>query len=449
MKTAGLTLDFYDDANGELLKRSFPTPEALPEVVKEAHILSSEEREVLRDEAYALVMLNDGKAIRKFACVDPGNTFLSALYFTENAEALPEEVQKIAAANILAFCHDFGIEVPSLEKIAAGQRPPDASGGGAMRKRDSFRQPVAGDDANWAERTNLNSVRGGADSGRVIPTASQMKTAEACDEHGLPDKKSKGKKINFLDSHHKLNPGSKPEVKKVANAIDVSTLQAPVLVKKASAKHTALGHYSLDSFKEVETAVQFFEENWRGFTPSQRHEYAVKTASRADELGIDLTPTLARYGSTEMAPDLEDHLANRRALAPDHKEVWDTLQEKSASIAPDVFVELLTEADEVAGLNWLYGGEVADPFYATFGGNKAKEASAAWSWMSSTGDYVTAEQLKKLARDGRPMVEKQFDASIASAFSKNPMVIFDSLPDTHKTILARLAAQEHDGLINN
>lgn len=568
MKTAGLILDYYDDSNSQLLKKSFPTLDSLPDIVKEAHILTSEEREVLRDEAFALVMVNDGKVLRKFACVDPGNTFLSALYFSQHADSLPEEAQKIAAANILAFCEDFGLEVRDIEKIAAGN-PPDAKNGGAMRKRDSFKQPIAGDDANWSERTNLISVRGGADAGRVIPTANQMKTAGIKDtikgiynsdkalhrtqgfaagtltavgakhlgDH-LRKKKDekKGEQVDFLDSHHKLNPGSKPQekvaftsaglslaggavggaiggvvggvrgakkdaegkrhigkgalkgalkggaigaapglavaaskggaglrdyaegwkslakhssVQKVANVIDVSVLSPPILVKKASASRTALGHYPLDSYKDVQAAVSFFDENYKSFSPAQRHEYAVKTAARAEELGITVPPVLERYGSTEFASDVDAHLATRRALAPDFKETWDAFQEKIASVDPLEFAELLSDADEEAELNWLYDGQVMDPFFATFGGNKVKEANAAWSWMSPTGDHVTMDQLKKLARNGRPTVEKQFDASIAAAFSKNPMVIFDSLPDTHKTLLARLANQEFDGLQGN
>ena len=106
MKTAGVVFDFYDDPAGSLLKKTFPSLEELPEIVKEAHILSEEEREVLRDEAYALVMINEGKTLRKFACVDKGNTFLSALYFIENRDKLPEEAQKIASANIFAACEE-------------------------------------------------------------------------------------------------------------------------------------------------------------------------------------------------------------------------------------------------------------------------------------------------------------------------------------------------------
>lgn len=478
MKTAGVVLDFYDDLEGGLLKQAFPTAEALPDLIKTAHILSSEERDILRDEAFALVMKNDGKVLRKFACVDPGNTLLSALYLAENADRLPIEAVKVAAANIEKYCHFFKLPIDSLEKIAA-RRATDATNKGLARSRDPMRQPLVGDEADWNERTNLVSVRGGADSGRVIPTANQMKTAsvkEAQDHiddaqekadnkrDGFSPKaptKKDAKKIDFLKDFHKLNPEADPKKgkekdsnhdcgpMKMANVVDVSALEPPVKVKRASAKHMALNQYPLDSYSDVQAAVRFFDENHLELTPEDRHDFAVKTASRAEELGIQMSETLERYGSVEYATDVEAHLANRRSLSPDHKDIFNELQEKRASIAPDEFVRLLGEADEVAGLNWYYGGHLADPFFATFGGNKVKEASAAWSWMSSTGDLVSGDQLKRLALDGRPMVEKQFTKDLADAFSKNPITIFESLPDLQKKVLARLASQEFDGLINN
>ena len=48
MKTAGLVLDFYDDRRGEILKSVCPTEESLPGCVKTAHLLSPDERNVLR-----------------------------------------------------------------------------------------------------------------------------------------------------------------------------------------------------------------------------------------------------------------------------------------------------------------------------------------------------------------------------------------------------------------
>lgn len=486
MKTAGVSLDYYDDPNSELLKRSFPTLESLPDVIKVAHILTSEEREILRDDAYALILHNEGKTLRKFACVDAGNTLLSALYLAENADKLPEEAVKVAAANLEEACKFFDLPLHSLEKIAGHkERPPTAAGRGASRSRDPFQQPLVGDEADWAERTNLVSVRGGADSGRVVPTANQMKTAAI--GMGLVDAKKKlglypggkaqtktaqdhvddaqeradNKRAGFkptapkkddinLDSFHKLNPEADPKKKsknstkhhwaKKANVVDVSELEAPPKMIYAP---------GFESYEGIQKAIEYFTEHILGMQPEQRHDFAVKTAARATELGIPLTEDLERYGSTEYAPDVEAHLANRRALAPDHAKLFNELQEKRASVEPVEFVQLLASADEEASLNWYYGGPLADPYYATFGGNKVKEANITWSWQSRTGDYVSGTQLKKLALNGRPLVEKQFTKDLADAFSMNPIAIFESLPDLQKKVLARLASQEFDGTPNN
>lgn len=472
MKTAGVVFDFYDDMTGTLLKESFPTPESLPEIVKTAHFLSPEERDVLRDDAFALILHNEGTVLRKFACVDAGNTLLSAMYFMENKDSLPEEAQKIAMANITAACEEFGLPLRDIEKIASNKENTKAPSKGAARTRDSMLQPLAGDESNWAERTNLTSVSGGQDAGRVGSTAGQMKMAmpkdpmdkETQERVKKTIRESKKEDIN-LDSFHRLNPEAKPPAKKekksmgadcgsmpmpkMANAIDVSGMEAPLLVKKASAEHMALGRYPLDSYNDVKKAVEYFSENYLQMDPAQRHEFAVKTASRADALQIEVDHMLERYGSIEYAVDVDAHLASRRAITPEFKEMWMELEEKQASVPPDEFVQLLIEADKKASLNWEYGGEVQDAYYATFGGNKAKQAHVAWSWHAPDGTIVNADQLKKLVLNGQGIIKKQFDGDLAKALGKDPITIFESLPTTHKTILSRLANQEFDGLPNN
>lgn len=526
MKTAGVVLDFYDDMAMALLKESFPTSDSLPEIVKTAHILSSEERDVLRDEAFALVLVNEGKVLRKFACVDAGNTLLSAMYFMQNKESLPEEAQKIASANIQAACQEFGLPLRDIEKIAAQHRGmnPKGTTKGVARTRDSMLEPIAGDESNWAERTNLVSVSGGQDAGRVGSTAGQMKTAGEDSEYDLPDKKAKkGKFVTTkahgdarkkiadreraeqkgginLDSFHKLNPEAKPPVKKekdsnavmgygpppvaasmpkmahyqdsvgengltemeemnmerealkkkVPNQVDVSSFEAPLRIVKKAAQHLALDRFPLDSYSDVKKAVEYFDENYLQMPPEDRHAFAVKTASRAEDLDIEFGHMLERYGSVEYAVDVDAHLASRRAIAPDFVATWNDLREKRASLTPDAFVQLLVEADKKASLNWEYGGEVEDAYYATFGGNKKKEAYAAWSWKGGlNGELVNADQLMRLARNGHGLIKKQFDGDLARAFAKDPITIFESLPETHKVIMSRLANQEFDGLPTN
>jgi hypothetical protein len=398
MKTAGLILDFYDDSSGSLLKESFPTSDALPDIIKEAHILTPEERDVLRNEAYALVMNNEGKMLRKFACVDPGNTAISVLYFLKNMDHLPEEAQKVAASNLVEACEEFSVPYPPFLKAAAKS---------PIRKRDSMQQPEAGSDADWYQRTNLSSVKGGEDSGRVISTVQNMKTAEV---------------------------------------IDVSDKEAPVTFKKKEASNYALGNkYPLDSYADVQKAISYFSENYTEMGPEDRHEYCVKTASRATELGLEVPELMDRYGSVHFANDVEAHLASRRAVCdPEFIPVYEALSEKIASVEPEQFVQLLTEADEVANLHWLWGGQVSDPYFSTFGGYPEKDKIAFWSWQSSGGDYVSGEELKQLAINGRPLVHKHFSSGITDAFQKDPIGIFESMPEPHKIILARLASDMHD-----
>jgi hypothetical protein len=479
MKTAGLVLDFYDDQKGETLKKLCPTIDDLPETVKEAHILSPEEHGVLRDEAYALILHNNGHQLRKFACVDAGNTVLSTVYFMENFEKLPVEAIKTAAINLIAFNSEFGLPIPYNLKLAAetGMSTKTAAAKGMQRKRDSMNQPFAGDESDWAQRVNLPSVRGGEDSSKITQTANAMKTAGVDiskmraghkgpihkahdwaltnrinakqDGHWLSkvlaeDKKhgltadTGGHLAGFKRAFQRERGESRPlfQFPKQGNVVDVSATDPEVVITKKASEKTALrGRYSIDSYSDVNDAIDYFNDTWTAMPPEDRHEFCIKTAERAEELGIPIPELMARYGSTEYAPDVNAHLANRRAVAPEFKEVWTALEEKRASITPDAFAALLVEADESAGLNYEWGGAVADPFYATFGGKHESE-KLAWAWDSGMGEQLTEDALKAIPLE---QLKGSFEKDFVQAFSLNPTAIFDSMPAEHKSIIARMA----------
>lgn len=112
---AGVTYDWYDD-QGLTLKSKFPTRESLPDIIKTATI---QPKEGLANEQFALVMIDNGGVFRKYACNDAGTTAMSAVYFMEHGDKLPEEAQKLAASNLIQACLRHGIRPPApMVKVA-------------------------------------------------------------------------------------------------------------------------------------------------------------------------------------------------------------------------------------------------------------------------------------------------------------------------------------------
>lgn len=121
LKLSGLVLDSYDDAEGGVLREIFPTVNDIPESIKTAHALQPEERAALPDDLFALVITGGDVELRKFACIDKGNTELSMQYFLKTAHRLPPAAQKVAAENLVKAAGWYGVTPPEeVTKIALG-----------------------------------------------------------------------------------------------------------------------------------------------------------------------------------------------------------------------------------------------------------------------------------------------------------------------------------------
>lgn len=120
-KLSGLVLDQYDDDDGAQLRTWYPTRDDVPDFIKYANRLSPEDHGRLPDESFALVMIDGDKVLRKYACIDEGNVVLSVDYFMMNGHKIPEEAQKVAAANLITACKWYDLEPPEgLKKVAFG-----------------------------------------------------------------------------------------------------------------------------------------------------------------------------------------------------------------------------------------------------------------------------------------------------------------------------------------
>ena len=101
--------DIYDDG-GHLLKQAVPDQDSLPDFVKTASLVQQRDNNQL----FALVMIDDGRVMKKYATADRGNTWLSSLYFAFTKDKLPPEAQKVAAANLIEACEAFDIAPPDV-----------------------------------------------------------------------------------------------------------------------------------------------------------------------------------------------------------------------------------------------------------------------------------------------------------------------------------------------
>ena len=158
-KLSGLVLDQYDDEDGAQLRTWYPTRDDVPDFIKQANRLSPEDHGRLPDESFALVMVDEDKVLRKYACIDEGNVVLSVDYFMMNGHKIPEEAQKVAAANLVTACEWYDLEPPEeLKKVAIG--------GGLL---------VAGLMAPGAVREAKSNLAASKTGGGMILTPQQVK----------------------------------------------------------------------------------------------------------------------------------------------------------------------------------------------------------------------------------------------------------------------------------
>lgn len=456
MQTSGLVLDIYDDFQGEVLRSVYPEQGAIPDFVKSAQVLSAEDHDRLPDDAFALVLVNEGQRLRKYACIDRGNTELATQFFLKTAHKLPVEAQKVAAENIRRVRAWYGMdENGEIHKIAMGL-------GTAITALTAV--PIlSGTHQEIKERREATNALGG--DGRVVTPEerdrfrSMMKSADVTGTADMPyvasttpsASKTVVKKVAGAAAEPDLvppvsgeNPTTLPQGKTLRPHVDVSNKEPPKVVteKKAEAYALpALERYPLDSYVHVKTAGEYFDQYGRHMDPESRHEYCVNLVKRADALGIPVSFDIRKYGSEGYAPSEELELGyncRRNALLADPGDaslsLLDALYEKRASVEPDVFCLALSEFDKHAAIDFRYDRGILDPYYSTFGSKTA----AAWSEVMGN-DMVTEQDLRRLAKIGQKALKSTFTEEFASEFRKDPVGIFKSLPRDQKKILMRMA----------
>lgn len=196
--------------------------------------------------------------------------------------------------------------------------------------------------------------------------------------------------------------------------------------------------YPIDTWDRVKLAEDYFQENRLRMEPQVRRQYAVKLAAKAHYLGYPLDPDIVERGACGYAHSghLKAAIEMRKvACAPGDARAWlDELFEKRAHIGPGTYAMCLNRFDIEQGLNRAWDRAVLDPWESTFGINKV--ANVVWE---QGGDRVTEDQLQNLAQNQQSGLQELYNESFTKEFLKDPVSIFNSMPDPQKKVIARLA----------
>lgn len=456
MQLSGQVLDIYDDYRGELLRSIFPSQDLVPEAVKTAHYLSSEEHASLPDDVFALVLVDQDRVFRKFACVDSGNVVLSARYLEKVGEKLPVEARLVALQNLSKAAAWYGMEelqeelhqktaglIGMVGKAALNRAA--ANPLGTLMTAATLPSQIKG--TSQAIRQNMGAVRSLEQAGAGVVTpenvhhvlGSMGKHAELSGTSPMPSQPTP--RVDAAKPQKTvINKSAALRLEPYVNLGDCVSLPK----QKEAQRHALDGRYPLDSYAQVKAASSYFDEHHRLFTPDDRREFCQNMVPRADELQIPVSDLARKYASDRFAEDgvIKQALDLRKEFVQtveDGADVLDQLFEKRAELGPALFSAVLREFDSVNEISRVYGRYVPDHVLSTFGSVKVAEHKEDWSEL--LGDQlVTYADLNKLVQKAGSILVKRYGTDFVEEMSKDPIGIFKSLPRDQKVSLARLAA---------
>lgn len=471
MQTTGLVLDLYDDPSD--LRRIFPSVDVIPETVKTAQVLSPEVRDALPDDVFALVLMNGGDRLRKYACVDAGTTELNVGYFFMHGHKLPVEAQKLAAANLKVACEMYGVEISEeLEKVALGLGTVLTAVTAPSQIKGAVRSTGNNLAATRAAGGQILTPHNQAAMGQMLKSADITGTSlmpsqppgdlSTASMRGRPGTSNtsvmkSASTGHLVDGHRGDVPpelettrgaageqyDSAPQapVKSLQPHIGVMNKEPPTLLKEKSAQRYAVnGVFPLDSYAQVKAAAAYFDANSNLMDPEMRREFASNMVPRATELGIGFSKLAAAYGSSTFAAD--EHIRVGHDMRMPHllekqAAVLDALYEHRVELGPELFCETLGEFDKLAEIDHLYDHAILDPFASTFGVQKLA-ADEGETWVSGN-DYVTSRQIANYSVTAGITLADDYGPDFKKEFMKDPWGIFMSLPLEQKRRMARAA----------
>ena len=470
--TAGLVLDLYDAPQD--LRTIFPSMDVVPEMVKSAQVLSSEMRDALPDDVFALVLMNGEGRLRKYACVDEGNTTLSIAYFIKHGHKLPDAAQKTAAMNLITACQWYGMDIPpQLEKIALSVNkaltlataPAQVKGAvGSMKGNLAATKAVGNSVITPRDQHSFGQMLKSAEVSGTSLAPNQddgdLTTAGARGKPGSSNTSAmKSAAAGHLVEGHRGDVAAELETTRGAAGeqyesapqaapltmkphVGVTNKEPPKKITEKEAQHYAYRNvFPLDNYSQVVAASQYFDKNAGVMDPEMRRVFAVNMVPRASAMGIPFSKLAADCSSSTFAPEEQMKIAldtRRPFLLEKQAAALDTLYSHRAELGPDLYRESLAEFDKLAEIDWRYDSAVVDPFAATFGIQKTAEDEGD-SWISGN-DYVTRRQIANYSVTAGITLADDYGPDFKREFMKDPWGIFQSLPLDQKKRMARAAS---------
>lgn len=346
----------------------------------QTNLMMPDEHSKLQDDDFALSFITKESAkLNKFPVNDYDNTWLSNEYFPLTCEKLDKTAAVIAATNIRNACEHFKIEPSDCVKALASEKVAS----------NLYVEPYSRN-----ERDILFGLYPGKDYYMEEKTASKRESLDC-----------------FAD------------------------------VDRICDNYTH-AQYVFSSPHHIKVGCAWFEEKHEKMPVELRHKYATAVQLRAQEFGLPpCKGAIAKYAGDAYSGQLEGHLASRRRLldgGPFEAE-FGKLASARKDVTPYQFAQLLHAFDKKAGLNRHYGSYLKDPYQATFA-----SADPSYSWMSKKSSRtLTAQEIESVVNTKQEKIAEYFGKGVASQLRKDPVAIFDSLPNDAKEIIGNI----HDGAL--
>jgi len=278
-------------------------------------------------------------------------------------------------------------------------------------------------------------------NGHKLPEEAQITAGwnikEACKKFGL----KAPKKVATITKEAKDNTYFEPQAIKAVAAIQkTASMNEMAEAQKIATNHT-FAQYAFSTPDHVKMGTQYFEKFASKMPLEVRHGYAESLQKRARELGMEpIKGEVRKYASDYYNAMVDAHLRGRASLVECQDPKFEMTLKKMASLkatsTPSEFAKALHSFDKAAGLEQYYGGYITDPYQATF----ASEPNTPGKLVkTASGVEVSEAQMREIGEKKLGKVAEYFGKHIADEFKKDPVTIFESLPNDAKEILAGIS----------